>query len=136
MIENVISLYRASGDCFFYVNGPSDENELLLLSVLSGLYETLSIILRYALFAPLLTVFAQCHLANFFFFVLGFFRGQIDKRMLLENFDAVLLTIDEMVDRGYAEGSGASRTRSLPIYTFLITNILFRLGLFSRLILR
>jgi coatomer subunit zeta len=91
MVENVISLYRPSGDAFFYVNGPSDENELLLLSVLSGLYESLAIILRFVdLNNP--------HLHS----LIVLLSGQIDKRMILENFDALLLTIDEMVDRGYA----------------------------------
>lgn len=47
MLDNLISVYKNVGDVFFYVNGPVDENELLFVTVLAGMQETLSILLRY-----------------------------------------------------------------------------------------
>ena len=57
---------------YFYVLGSYDENELILLSALNGLYECLGKLLR----------------------------GQLDRRTLLENLDFVLLTLDELSDDG------------------------------------
>ncbi len=58
---------------------------------------------------PVFMKLSQYYWGNFhlvfhvhFLLMFYFIRGQVDKRMLLENFDAVLLTIDEMVDRGYS----------------------------------
>jgi len=69
---NNIGIYRSTVDVFFYVLGSFEENELILASVLSTLYDALSILLR----------------------------NQLDKRNILENLDFVLLTIDEVVDGG------------------------------------
>jgi len=72
MIENLISVYRNTADVWIYINGVPEDNELLLYSLLSGMHEAM-----YTLF-----------------------KGSIDKRVLLENYDTLLLLIDEMVDRG------------------------------------
>ena len=57
---------------WIYVVGSQSENELILVNVLMSLSEALSSLLR----AP------------------------PDKRLLLDNFDTLLITIDEMVDSG------------------------------------
>jgi len=73
MLDSLLSLYKNSGDTFMYVNGPPEENEVMLANVLGTLSDTLSSLLR---------------------------GGQVDKRSVLENFDVVLLTLDEMIDGG------------------------------------
>jgi len=72
MYENVVAVYKCAQDCYFYVLGNYDENELILLSALQCLTDALSRLLR----------------------------GQLDKRTLLENLDFLLLAIDELSDDG------------------------------------
>mmetsp|Transcript_4038 Transcript_4038/g.12306 ORF Transcript_4038/g.12306 Transcript_4038/m.12306 type:complete len:176 (+) Transcript_4038:119-646(+) len=72
MLDNSVIVYRIKMDCFLYVSGSSDENELILYSVLACLHESISQLLRHA----------------------------VEKHSLLENLDYVLLAIDEIVDRG------------------------------------
>lgn len=72
MLDKVIAIYRSSADTFFCVTGGVEDNELILASVLQALYESMSVLLR----------------------------NVIDKRTLLENFDYLLLCIDEIVDNG------------------------------------
>ena len=57
---------------WLYVVGTQTENELILAHVLSALHESLTSLLR----------------------------GPPDKRLLLDNFDTLLLSIDEMIDSG------------------------------------
>ena len=72
-----------------------DENELLVSSVLSAIEETTSNLLRNQValnqHLPLL-----CCIVSKYFSRLG----QIAKRVLVENLDLLLLTIDEIVDDG------------------------------------
>ncbi|KAJ3021725.1 Coatomer subunit zeta-1 [Thoreauomyces humboldtii] len=72
MFENQIVVYKNSIDVFLYVIGSVDENELILAHVLSSYYETLAILLK----------------------------GQVEKRVILEQFDQVVLALDETVDGG------------------------------------
>eukprot|EP01120_Amphizonella_sp_Union-15-10_P009748 TRINITY_DN3766_c0_g1_i1.p1 TRINITY_DN3766_c0_g1~~TRINITY_DN3766_c0_g1_i1.p1 ORF type:complete len:180 (-),score=38.68 TRINITY_DN3766_c0_g1_i1:72-611(-) len=72
MFEKYVVVYKSSADVIFYVGGSSEENELILLSALNSYYECLAYLLR----------------------------DQVDKRMLIENLDFVLLSLDELVDRG------------------------------------
>eukprot|EP01097_Dermamoeba_algensis_P000769 TRINITY_DN1273_c0_g1_i1.p1 TRINITY_DN1273_c0_g1~~TRINITY_DN1273_c0_g1_i1.p1 ORF type:complete len:119 (-),score=8.92 TRINITY_DN1273_c0_g1_i1:787-1143(-) len=72
MFDGIVAVYRSTSDVFFYVTGNYEENELILLTVLSSLYESISLILR----------------------------GQIDRRTLLENLDYIILIIDELIDGG------------------------------------
>nr|XP_013005027.1 coatomer subunit zeta-2 isoform X3 [Cavia porcellus] len=65
-------VYKSSVDLFLYVVGSSQENELMLASVLSCLFESLSHILR----------------------------RNVEKRWLLENLDGAFLVLDEIVDGG------------------------------------
>ena len=72
LFENTVAVYRTGIDVHFYVVGDSLENELILCSVLSGLFDAIN----------------------------GLLRGQLEKRVLLDNLDLVLLTVDELVDGG------------------------------------
>ena len=65
-------VFRNGNDCKFYVCGPSEENELILVGILDAIFETVSTLLR----------------------------GQVDKRTMLDNLELVLLTIDESLDHG------------------------------------
>jgi coatomer subunit zeta len=67
-----VVVYKFIGDVFFYVVGSDDENEVVLYSVLQGLTESLTVLLR----------------------------GAVEKRVVLENLDLALLTVDEIVDEG------------------------------------
>lgn len=49
MHEGVTAVYRSNVDLFFYVLGAQGENELMLMGVLNGLYDTINSILRYTL---------------------------------------------------------------------------------------
>lgn len=51
MFDDVIVVYKFVGDLMFYVTGSTDENELILYTVLQGFYESISLLLRYV-FAP------------------------------------------------------------------------------------
>jgi hypothetical protein len=72
MIDNMTIVYRSSIDLFFYVVGSSSENEIMLTSVLSCLFESISQILR----------------------------KQVEKRYLLDYLDAAFLSVDEICDNG------------------------------------
>ncbi|XP_016020161.2 coatomer subunit zeta-2 isoform X1 [Rousettus aegyptiacus] len=65
-------VYKSSIDLFLYVVGSSHENELMLMSVLTCLFESLNHILR----------------------------KNVEKRWLLENMDGAFLVLDEIVDGG------------------------------------
>lgn len=56
----------------FYILSTQDENELIVLSVLTSIEDTLSSLLK----------------------------GDVNKRSLMENLDLVLLTLDECIDDG------------------------------------
>lgn len=73
MIENHVVVFRNGGSgVMFYVVGSDTENELILTAVLNAAFDSLSTLLR----------------------------DQLDRRMLLDNFELVLLTLDEIVDDG------------------------------------
>ena len=72
ILDGLVTVYRNCGDVWMYIVGSQLENELILVTVLGALYETLTSVLR----------------------------ASPDKRMLLDNFDTLLLTLDEMLDQG------------------------------------
>lgn len=72
MFDDVIVVYKFIGDLMFYVVGHSDENEIVLSSVLVGFYDSVSMLLRNA----------------------------VEKKTVLENLDLVLLAMDELVEGG------------------------------------
>ncbi|XP_056672828.1 coatomer subunit zeta-2 isoform X2 [Monodelphis domestica] len=65
-------VYKSSIDLFLYVVGSSQENELMLMSVLTCLFDSLNHVLR----------------------------RNIEKRSLVENMDGAFLVVDEIVDGG------------------------------------
>ena len=71
MFDNLVTVFKFIGDCYFYVVGEIEENEIILGAVLQGFYEAV---------ASLLSV--------------------VDKKAVLENLDLVLLCMDELVDGG------------------------------------
>ncbi|KAF2357129.1 AP complex mu/sigma subunit [Trinorchestia longiramus] len=72
MINRLTCVYRSNVDLYFYVIGSSQENELILQSVLNCLYESVSTILR----------------------------KNVEKRTLLDNLDIIMLAFDEICDGG------------------------------------
>merc|ERR1712241_1605185 len=72
MLDGLTCLYRSNVDLYFYVMGSTHENELLLMSVLNCVYESVSQILR----------------------------KNVERRALFDALDVVMLAIDEIVDGG------------------------------------
>jgi hypothetical protein len=72
MLDGLTCVYRSNVDLFFYVMGSSQENELILVSVLNCLYDSVSQVLR----------------------------KNVEKKTLLENLDIVMLAVDEICDGG------------------------------------
>ena len=72
ILDGLVTVYRNTSDVWFYIVGTQTENELILVSVLNSLHEALASLLR----------------------------ASPDKRTLLDNFDTLLIAIDEMVDSG------------------------------------
>nr|CAD7460061.1 unnamed protein product [Timema tahoe] len=95
MLDGLTCVYRSNVDLFFYVMGSSHENELILMSVLNCLYDSVSHILR----------------------------KNVEKRVVLENLDIVMLAMDEICDGGIimeADSSAvvqrvALRTDDIPL---------------------
>jgi len=73
MLEQNVAIYRVSNETRFFVIGSALENELILTTVLDGLYEALQQLLR----------------------------GQTDRRSVLDALELVILTMDEVVDGGH-----------------------------------
>uniref|UniRef100_A0A3Q4MJG8 Coatomer subunit zeta n=1 Tax=Neolamprologus brichardi TaxID=32507 RepID=A0A3Q4MJG8_NEOBR len=71
-LEGMTIVYKSSIDLFFYVVGSAQENELMLMSVLNCLFDSLSHILR----------------------------KNVERRCLLENMEGVFLVVDEIIDGG------------------------------------
>ncbi|KAH9398311.1 Coatomer subunit zeta-1 [Tyrophagus putrescentiae] len=72
MLDGMTCIYRNSVDLFFYVMGSSNENGLILASVMHCLYESMSHILK----------------------------KNVEKKSLLDNLDMVILALDEICDGG------------------------------------
>lgn len=72
MLDGFTIVYKSSVDLYFYVMGSSNENGLILASVLNCLYDSMNQILR----------------------------KSVEKKTLLENLDIVFLAVDEICDGG------------------------------------
>ncbi|CAM4811177.1 unnamed protein product [Rotaria magnacalcarata] len=72
LLDNWTIVYRNNVDLLFYVMGSTNENELMLNSVLTCLFDSLSTMLR----------------------------KNVEKRHLYDNLDLVMLTFDEICDDG------------------------------------
>ena len=69
LLDNIVSVYKTGVDTMIFVVGDASENELILTAVLDALYDSLSILLR----------------------------DQLEKRLLLDNVDMLMLCMDELV---------------------------------------
>ncbi|XP_055770407.1 coatomer subunit zeta-1 isoform X2 [Salvelinus fontinalis] len=74
LLEGLTVVYKSNIDLYFYVIGSSHENELMLMSVLNCLFDSLSQMLR----------------------------KNVERRALLENMEGLFLAVDEIVDGGYS----------------------------------
>lgn len=72
IMDNQICVFKQEVDLFFYLYADAAENELVMSEVLSSLIDSLQLI----------------------------FRSQLEKRTFLENFDLIVLTVDEAIDEG------------------------------------
>lgn len=72
LFENHIVVYKEYSDFIVYVVGGLDQNEVMLYNVLQGLTGAFEILLK----------------------------SQLDKRSLLEDYDMIVIAIDETVDDG------------------------------------
>ena len=72
VLDNHIAVHKSSHDLRFYMIASQSENELIIVSILETLYDSLHNLLR----------------------------GLVDKQSALENLDLVLLVIDELIDGG------------------------------------
>merc|ERR1711916_115731 len=72
MLDKQIAVYKNVGDTTLYVLGGHEGNELVLAGALETILESLDTLLR----------------------------GHVSKRALLENYDYLLLVIDEIIDKG------------------------------------
>uniref|UniRef100_A0A8C7YYC4 Coatomer subunit zeta n=1 Tax=Oryzias sinensis TaxID=183150 RepID=A0A8C7YYC4_9TELE len=71
-LEGLTIVYKSSIDLFFYVAGSAQENELMLMSVLSCLFDSLTHVLR----------------------------KNVERKCLLENMEGAFLVVDEIIDGG------------------------------------
>uniref|UniRef100_A0A914CN26 Coatomer subunit zeta n=1 Tax=Acrobeloides nanus TaxID=290746 RepID=A0A914CN26_9BILA len=72
LLDGLICVYRSNVDLFFYVIGSAQENELILVSVLNCLYDSVSTVLR----------------------------KNVEKKALLDSIDIAMLIMDEICDDG------------------------------------
>ena len=72
LLDNSINVYKSGIDTQFYIVGSGNENELILGLVLDALYDSCSQLLR----------------------------NQLERRVLMDNLELLLLTIDEIIDGG------------------------------------
>jgi len=72
LFEGYPAVYKHANDLFFYLIGNPEENELILQMALSSFYDALNNLLR----------------------------SQVERRAVEENFDLVMLCLDETIDDG------------------------------------
>ncbi|XP_058064474.1 coatomer subunit zeta-1 [Anopheles bellator] len=72
MLDGLTCVYKNNVDLLFYVMGSTQENELILLSVLNCLYDTITLILK----------------------------RNVEKRNIMDNLDIMMLLFDEICDGG------------------------------------
>jgi len=104
LLEGLTVVYKGNVDLFFYVVGSSHENELMLMSVLTCLFDAINLLLR----------------------------KHVEKRILLRNLDSIFLLVDEIIDGGVVmqiDGSGvieqiATRGEDIPLTEQSISQVL------------
>jgi len=83
MLDDAIVLHRAATGVRIFVIGSQDENELLLLSVINTIWDAL-----------LTALFPQPSTTGVYT------GGSIDRQLIVDKFDTVLLVLDEALDDG------------------------------------
>jgi len=93
LYDGHLAVYKHSPDLAFYIIGNAEENELMLHMALNSFYDALTVLLK----------------------------NQVEKRAVLENYDLVILCLDETIDDGIivetdstAIASRVSRPRNDP----------------------
>eukprot|EP00062_Callorhinchus_milii_P018616 gi/632972272/ref/XP_007902575.1/ PREDICTED: coatomer subunit zeta-1-like isoform X3 [Callorhinchus milii] len=107
-LEGLTIVYKSCIDLYFYVVGSPQQNELMLMTVLSCLFDSLSQMLR----------------------------RNVEKKSVLDNMDGVLLVVDEIVDGGVILESDPQqviqkvnlRNISEPAYGFVLFDYLSTSG--------
>eukprot|EP01111_Echinosteliopsis_oligospora_P017551 TRINITY_DN764_c0_g1_i1.p1 TRINITY_DN764_c0_g1~~TRINITY_DN764_c0_g1_i1.p1 ORF type:complete len:170 (+),score=38.62 TRINITY_DN764_c0_g1_i1:125-634(+) len=72
LLDGLIIIFRSIGDVIFYIVGGMKENEVILMTVIDAMIETLNNLLK----------------------------NGIDKISLLQNFDVLSILVDELIDGG------------------------------------
>lgn len=93
MLDGITCLYKSNVDLFFYVMGSSHENEVCLpsVSVWYRLYQH-----TLFMFQLLLMSVLQCMYDS----ISQILRKNVEKRVVLDNLDVVMLALDEICDNG------------------------------------
>lgn len=78
LFQGRIVVIKPLVDIICYIVGGTDENEIMLVHLMESFTTALTQVLKY----------------------LQFIRIQVDKKALMENFDMVLICLDELVDDG------------------------------------
>ncbi len=73
LFENLIVVYKPVVDCFCYVLGGLDENEIMLSNVLQTFIDSLAFVMK----------------------------NQVEKSTILQNMQSCLLCLDEIIDDGF-----------------------------------
>jgi len=108
MLDGMTVLYKSNVDLFFYVLGGAHENELLLMSVLNCVYDSISLIMR----------------------------KNVEKRALFDSLDIIMLALDEICDGGIVLESDpqevvnrvALRTDDIPLGEQTVAQVKAKIG--------
>lgn len=93
MFENMTCVYKGNVDLFFYVMGSSQENEVISLLVSFWKKSNLILIFHFQL---ILVSVLNCLYDS----ISQILRKNVEKRTLMENLDVVILALDEICDSG------------------------------------
>lgn len=93
LYDNRIVVFKMESDVMLYVVGSAEENEVLLYNVVLSMRDALGILFKYVSYLRSVGVW-NLELTSMFN------RGATDKRTIVENYDLVSLTIDEIIDDG------------------------------------
>ncbi|POS86591.1 SNARE-like protein [Erysiphe pulchra] len=93
LYDNRIVLYKCESDVMMYVIGGINENEVMLYNVIVALRDSLHLLFKANLIPQILHT-------DYLITNHDRFRQTVDKRTVIENYDLVALTVDEIVDDG------------------------------------
>ena len=93
MLDGLTCVYRSNVDLFFYVMGSSHENEVNYLLIVYHI----QMVNSWIFFQLILMSVLNC----FYDSVSQILRKNVEKRIVLENLDIVMLAMDEICDGGF-----------------------------------